>query len=166
MEHLLSPSQLCLCSICRKVGGAGGSINLGGFYESLKVEGKENIRCVPDNQIWNTKTHVLGPEFSEYQAVLNRDTPSEKHASSSRSFCSKCGSMLWLHDPHWPDLVHPFASAIDSPLELDSKTEMVCIMTDSKPPWVRLPEGPKLLCKQYGPDSLEEWHKKHNVWKE
>jgi len=74
--------------------------------------------------------------------------------------------MLWLHDPQWPELVHPFASAIDSPLELDSKTEMVCIMNDSKPAWVRLPEGPKQVFDNYGKESLEGWHKKHGVWKE
>ena len=37
-------AQLCLCSICRKVGGVGGSINLGGHSKTLKVEGKENTR--------------------------------------------------------------------------------------------------------------------------
>jgi hypothetical protein len=37
------PYQLCHCSICRKVGGYGGSINLGGFSNSLKVEGSEHI---------------------------------------------------------------------------------------------------------------------------
>ena len=31
-------------SICRKVGGVGGSVNLGGHSNTLKVEGKENIR--------------------------------------------------------------------------------------------------------------------------
>ena len=42
--------QLCMCSICRKVGGYGGSVNLGGHYDTLKIEGKENIRCVPPEQ--------------------------------------------------------------------------------------------------------------------
>ena len=35
-----------MCSICRKVGGVGGSINIGGHSKTFKiVEGKENIRC-------------------------------------------------------------------------------------------------------------------------
>lgn len=38
--------QLCLCSICRKVGGVGGSINLGAHSNTLKIEGKENISYV------------------------------------------------------------------------------------------------------------------------
>lgn len=40
----LTTDQLCLCSICRKVGGVGGSINLGGHYKTLQIEGEENIR--------------------------------------------------------------------------------------------------------------------------
>ncbi|KJA20165.1 hypothetical protein HYPSUDRAFT_142722 [Hypholoma sublateritium FD-334 SS-4] len=137
------PYQLCLCSICRKVGGVGGSINLGGHSKTLKVEGGENI--------------------SIYKAVLNRDTPSEKVTSSQRNFCKKCSSMLWLYDDTWPDLIHPFASAIDSP-ELDTPEIMTCIQLDSKPSYVQLPEGNKEKYTQYGPDSLESWHKKHHVY--
>ncbi|KAK6966838.1 Mss4-like protein [Favolaschia claudopus] len=126
------PYQLCLCSICRKVGGVGGSINLGGFYETLKIEkGKESI--------------------SVYKAVLNRDTPEESIASSERNFCSKCSAMLWLYDKSWPELVHPFASAIDSPLK--TPETLVCILNDSKPEHVRLPEGAKE-------------HKKNGLWVE
>ena len=40
------PYQLCCCSICRKVGGYGGSINLGGIADTLKIEGEENITYV------------------------------------------------------------------------------------------------------------------------
>ncbi|KAF8962957.1 Mss4-like protein [Flammula alnicola] len=122
------PYQLCLCSICRKVGGVGGSINLGGH------------------------------------TVLNRDTPEEKIASSERNFCKKCSSMLWLYDETWPELIHPFASAIDSP-ELESPKTLVCIKLDSKPAYVRLPEGDKKVYDGYAPDSLENWHKKHHLYK-
>ncbi|KAF8074128.1 Mss4-like protein [Lyophyllum atratum] len=135
------PYQLCLCSICRKVGGVGGSINLGGYNNTLQVEGKEHI--------------------SVYKAVMNRDTPEQSIASSERNFCSKCSSMLWLYDKHWPELIHPFASAIDSP-ELKEPDTLVCIKLDSKPGYVRLPEGKKETYQGYGPDSLEGWHKKHN----
>lgn len=39
------PYQLCACSICRKVGGYLGSVNLGGIADSLKVlKGQELIR--------------------------------------------------------------------------------------------------------------------------
>ncbi|KAJ3514349.1 hypothetical protein NLJ89_g2422 [Agrocybe chaxingu] len=133
------PYQLCVCSICRKVGGVGGSINLGGHSETLKVEGKENI--------------------SVYKAVMDRDTPQQTIASSERSFCKKCSSMLWL-----PELIHPFASAIDSP-ELEVPETMSVCLVSSKPAYVRLPEGDKKVYKKYGPYSLEEWHKKHNLYK-
>lgn len=39
------PYQLCACSICRKVGGYSGSVNLGGIADSLKIlKGKELIK--------------------------------------------------------------------------------------------------------------------------
>ncbi|KAF9234151.1 Mss4-like protein [Melanogaster broomeanus] len=134
------PYQLCTCSICRKVGGVGGSINLGAHSKTLEItQGKEHIRV--------------------YKAVMNRDTEDETVASSERNFCTKCSSMLWLYDETWPELLHPFASAIDSPLE--TPDEMVVVKTDSKPDYVRLPEGPKKVYKHYGHDSIEEWHKKH-----
>ncbi|KAJ7923781.1 Mss4-like protein [Mycena leptocephala] len=140
------PYQLCVCSICRKVGGAGGSINLGGHFETLKIEkGQEHI--------------------SVYKAVMNRDTPEESIASSERNFCSNCSAMLWLYDKSWPELIHPFASAIDSPA-LQAPENMVCVRADSKPDYVRLPEGPKEVYTKYGPESLESWHKKNNLYVE
>lgn len=46
--------------------------------------------------------------------------------------------MLWLWDKTWPELIHPFASAIDT--ELPVAEEMVCVKGDSKPEYVRWPE--------------------------
>ncbi|TFK26827.1 hypothetical protein FA15DRAFT_666962 [Coprinopsis marcescibilis] len=140
-----TPYQLCLCSICRKVGGVGGSINLGGHSNTLKIEGKENI--------------------SVYKAVLDRDTPEQRTATSERNFCKLCSTMLWLYDKSWPELIHPFASAIDSP-ELEAPETMVCIKLNSKPGYVRLPEGKKQVFEDYGPESLESWHKTHGLYKE
>lgn len=70
--------------------------------------------------------------------------------------------MLWLWDHHWPELIHPFASAIDT--ELPVPDEMVCIMDGSKPSWVRWPEGKKSVHQAYNDDSLEGWHKKHGLF--
>lgn len=81
-----------------------------------------------------------------------------------------------------PELLHPFASAIDSP-ELEEPEELVSVInnlimvthkedskvivkTNSKPNYVRLPEGPKRSYKNYGPDSIEGWHKKHGKFVE
>ena len=70
--------------------------------------------------------------------------------------------MLWLGDHHWPELIHPFASAIDN--ELPVPDEMVCIMDNSRPKWVRWPEGTKHVHGSYCEDSLEDWHKKHGLF--
>lgn len=72
--------------------------------------------------------------------------------------------MLWLWDHHWPELIHPFASAIDT--ELPVPDQMVCVMGGSKPGWVRWPEGKKSVHELYGKDSLEGWHKKHGFFVE
>ncbi|KIJ60246.1 hypothetical protein HYDPIDRAFT_183723 [Hydnomerulius pinastri MD-312] len=130
-----APYQLCTCSICRKVGGVGGSINLGAHANTLEItRGKEHIGI--------------------YKAVMNRDTKEEAIASSERNFCTKCSAMLWLYDENWPDLLHPFASTIDS-LELEAPDEMIVIMIDSKPDYAY---------KQYRTDSIEAWHKKHRKY--
>lgn len=39
------PYQLCACSICRKCGGYGGCVNLGGIASTLEItKGKEHIK--------------------------------------------------------------------------------------------------------------------------
>lgn len=70
--------------------------------------------------------------------------------------------MLWLWDSSWPELIHPFASAIDT--ELPAPKEMVCIMSNDKPKWARWPEGEKKIFEEYPDASLEEWHKKNGVY--
>ncbi|KAF8547310.1 hypothetical protein OG21DRAFT_1450404 [Imleria badia] len=143
-SHTPVPYQLCVCSICRKVGGVGGSINLGAKAETLRItQGEEHTRV--------------------YNAVLNRDTPRQKIASSERHFCVRCAAMLWAYDDTWPELIHPFASAIDSP-PLEPPEQMVVVETNSKPDYVRLPEGQKKVYKIYGRDSIEDWHKKHGKY--
>lgn len=68
--------------------------------------------------------------------------------------------MLWLWDKTWPELIHPFASAIDT--ELAVPEEMVCCMGDSKPEYVRWPEGKKSVHERFnGETSIEGWHKEH-----
>ncbi|KZN83669.1 putative glutathione-dependent formaldehyde-activating enzyme [Penicillium chrysogenum] len=98
----------------------------------------------------------------KYSAVKDRGTPDEQRCSSERNFCSNCSTMLWLWDHHWPELIHPFASAIDT--ELPVPDEMVCIMDGSKPAWARWPEGKKNVHEVYGEESLEGWHKKHGLF--
>lgn len=129
------PFCLCYCSICRKTAGGGGySINLGGRYESLKVEGREHV--------------------SVYQAIMDGQP-----SSGRRHFCRHCGSALWLYDPSWPELVHPFASAIDT--ELPLPPERTHIMLGSKANWVPLKLDRQDLCFEgYPEESLAEWHQR------
>lgn len=72
--------------------------------------------------------------------------------------------MLWLWDPTWPELIHPFASAIDTPLP--APDEMVCVLGSSKPDWVKWPEGKKSVNEVYGGSSIEEWHKERGLFVE
>ena len=97
-SHTPVPFMLCYCSICRKQQGGGGfAINLGADYETLKITGKRNLGV--------------------YRAEIEDDEhPHCEISTGERNFCRKCGSALWLYDPTWPELVHPFASAIDSDL--------------------------------------------------
>ena len=46
-----------------------------------------------------------------YRAELDHGGRCEV-STGERNFCTRCGTALWLWDPTWPDLVHPFASAI------------------------------------------------------
>lgn len=135
------PYQLCYCSICRKTQGGGGfAINLGGEAKSLKVKGKENINVY--------RAKVKNPEDKKaYQS------------SGERNFCKKCGSGLWLYDPTWPELIHPFASAIDS--ELPIPPEKTHLMLEFKPKWVKPQKGPKdKSFKRYPKESIAEWHER------
>ena len=47
-----------------------------------------------------------------------------------------------------------------------SHLNQVCIKLNSKPSYVRLPEGRKEKHEDYGPYSIEEWHKRHKVFAE
>ncbi len=91
------PFLLCYCSICRKTADGGGyAINLGATFSTLEVEGREHVRI--------------------YRPKVRRvDTGEELNSPGERHFCRLCGSALWAWDPRWPDLVHPHASAIDTP---------------------------------------------------
>ncbi len=135
------PYLRCYCSICRKTAGGGGyAINLGGAAASLEVDGEEHL--------------------SVYRArIKSHGEPSE----ARRHFCKRCGSALWVFDPRWPDLVHPFASAIDTPLP--TPPERVHIMLGSKVCWVELPppspEDPRF--DAYPEESLAEWHARHGM---
>jgi len=129
------PYQRCYCSICRKTAGGGGyAINLGGRADTLEVQGEENTGV--------------------YRAVIDGEqSPGERH------FCRHCASALWVYDPRWPELVHPFASAIDS--ELPIPPERVHLLLGSKAGWVEVEARENDRCfDEYPEESLAEWHRR------
>ena len=144
-SHTPVPYQLCYWSICRKQQGGGGyAINLGADATSLTVEGEEQLGL--------------------YRARIEDDEhPTCKLSSGERRFCRECGSALWLFDPDWPELVHPFASAIDS--ELPPPPSRVHLMLKYKAGWVEPAIGPDdALFDLYPEKSIEDWHKDEGAW--
>ncbi|WPP01603.1 GFA family protein [Pseudomonas sp. HR96] len=135
------PYQRCYCSICRKTQGGGGyAINLGGDAKTLKVHGKQHITI--------------------YHAKMRDASGKHVHASSAeRHFCNLCGSALWLFSPEWPDLIHPFASAIDS--DLPVPPEHTHLLIDSKASWVEVQAGKHdKTFEQYPEESIADWHER------
>lgn len=133
------PYMRCYCSVCRKVAGSGGyAINLGAYADSLTVQGADAL--------------------ADYQAEIDGVLSPMK-----RFFCRHCGSALWGSDPRWPELVHPFASAIDTPLPEAPHSEH--ILLDFKAPWVKidLRPGDKTFAG-YPDQSLEDWHRTNGLY--
>ncbi|MER8381951.1 GFA family protein [Mesorhizobium sp. M0189] len=144
-SHTPVPFMLCYCSICRKQQGGGGfAINLGADYETLKIEGKRHLGV--------------------YRAEIEDDEhPQREISTGERSFCTKCGTALWLYDPTWPELVHPFASAIDT--NLPKPPEKVHLMLKYKANWVEpdIGKGDKVF-DVYPEESIADWHKRTGMW--
>jgi hypothetical protein len=132
------PYQRCYCSICRKTQGGGGyAINLGGDAASLEVRGGEQIRT--------------------YHAHVRNPGQKQRISSAERTFCGTCGTALWLFSPEWPELIHPFASAIDTPLP--TPPEHTHMMLAFKAPWVEVQAGPDdRQFDRYPDESIAEWH--------
>jgi hypothetical protein len=129
------PYQRCYCSICRKTAGGGGyAINISARTETLVVSGEEAIGV--------------------YHARMNGG-----HSSGERRFCTRCGSALWVYDAAWPELLHPHASAIDTPLPVPG--EHTHLLLDSKANWVEVEAGPgDKTFDGYPDESIAEWHER------
>ncbi len=132
------PYSHCYCSICRKTQGGGGyAINLSGDAASLEIEGEGDI------SVYRVRLGGGAGELS----------PAE------RRFCRVCGSHLWVWDRRWPELVHPFASAIDS--DLPVPPERIHLMLGSKASWVPVHDevGDRTF-DEYPDESIAEWHQR------
>ena len=146
-SHTPVPYQRCYCSICRKQQGGGGyAINLAADAATLKVEGDERLGL--------------------YRArIEDEEHPVCALSSGERRFCTACGSALWLYDPEWPDLIHPFASAIDT--DLPTPPSHVHVLLKYKANWVEPTIGPNDAAFDHYPDqSIEEWHRERQLWVE
>jgi hypothetical protein len=132
------PFNLCYCSICRKTAGGGGfAINLGGDAATMKIRGEQHVGI--------------------YQARLPDASGRRKKSPARRHFCQHCGSPLWVWDPRWPELIHPFASAIDTPLPVPP--ERVHLMLESKAEWVTPAISKRdQTYDEYPRESIAEWH--------
>ncbi|MBB6562274.1 hypothetical protein HNP48_004984 [Acidovorax soli] len=137
------PFMHCHCFICRKTAGGGGyAINLGGDARTLKVRGAKHL--------------------GTYHAVMREEGQRARRSKAERKFCLQCGSALWLWDPRWPELVHPHASAVDTPLP--KPPEVVEGMLEFVANWVDVPKGRGHRHYQAFPDeSLAEWHERHGL---
>lgn len=143
-SHTPHPYQLCYCSICRKTAGGGGfAINIMGRADSLKIVGRRTLRI--------------------YRAEIAADDGHCKTSSGQRHFCARCASALWMADPAWPDLFHPFASSIDSVLPVPPSR--VHLMLQFKAGWVEPAIGPgDETFDLWSERSIERWHRDHGLW--
>jgi hypothetical protein len=141
------PFNRCYCSICRKTAGSGGfAVNISGDANTLEIlQGEASI--------------------SVYQAqVKDKESGEVSTSSCQRRFCKVCASNLWIWDPRWPELLHPFASAIDTPLAIPP--ERTHLMLGSAAGW----EEPDISGKdktfdEYPDESIADWHLRNGVEK-
>lgn len=138
-SHTPYPYQRCYCSICRKSAGGGGyAINIMGVAATLALRGGDAV--------WMWRATIDGHQ-----------------GSAERHFCRRCGAPLWVSDRQWPELIHPFASAIDTALPPPPAT--VHLLLRDKAPWVAPQIGPDDECFEgYPALSIEEWHKRRDLW--
>lgn len=132
------PFMFCYCSICRKTAGGPYGCNIMGKRDTLRVTGKRWLRAF--------HAIVRGPGRRPYRS------------GGTRSFCTRCGTQLFVLDQRWPEGVWPNAAVIDT--KLPTPRSRVHIMTHFKPAWVPIAgRGPRY--RGYPKLSIAEWHERH-----
>jgi hypothetical protein len=93
------PYQRCYCSICRKTQGGGG------LCDQYRLVMPAASKCARPQEHQRFTMRLLKGEGEQ-----------RAHRSSCRAafLLAVCGSGLWLFSPEWPELIHPFASAVDT----------------------------------------------------
>lgn len=144
-SHTPQPYQRCYCSICRKTAGGGGyAINLGADARTLRVTADRGAKRM-------------------FRAEILQDDGACRLSSAERHFCARCATAMWLFSPEWPELLHPFASAIDS--ALPAPPASVHLMLRFKPSWVEPQIGADdAVFDLYPEESIEAWHRKRGLW--
>ncbi len=108
--------------------------------QRMKVKGEENIT-------------IYRPK------IQNPEDPEPIQSEGERCSCRHCDSLLWVYDPSYPELMHPFASAIDT--DLPKLPEHTRIMLDFAASWVEVPEVRGDFYHQRYPDeSIAQWHER------
>lgn len=142
------PYMRCYCSICRKTAGGGGyAINIMAEADTMEVEGEEYI----------SSFHPL---------IDDPEKPGgKKQSRGKRHFCKHCGSALWVFDARWPELIHPYASCIDTALPMAPETTH--IMLDFKAAWceTEVRDSDKQF-DRYPEESIADWHQRLKLTEE
>ncbi|HEX9772055.1 MAG TPA: GFA family protein [Steroidobacteraceae bacterium] len=93
----------CHCSMCRRAHGAGFVTWVGSAREDFRLESGAN-------------------ELRRYQSS----------AQATRSFCGRCGSMLFFESGHWPDEIHVTLAHLDASAGLEPQAHAYW---SSRAPW-------------------------------
>ena len=97
-----------------------------------------------------------------YRAMTEGDNGVPQMSPLERHFCENCSSNLWVWDSRWPELLHPFASAIDTPLPYPP--ERTHLMLGSKADWVPVLATPEdKQFDEYPEQSIAEWQEHHDL---
>jgi hypothetical protein len=125
------PYRVCYCRRCRKTAGSiGASVNVLADAETLELSGEvEPTRY----------EHAVEPVVT--------------------SFCPRCGSALLLEITVFPELVYPFASAVDTPLP--APPELIHVRTDERLDWVpRIGSADDQEFETNTEESMADWHQR------
>jgi hypothetical protein len=123
----IHPFLKCYCSVCRKTQGGGGYAIAIDAYASS-----------------------LKVEGREHIRVYRAST-------AERHFCGICSSGLWIFHPQEPEMIFPYASAVDTPLPRAS--DHTHMMTEFNASWSQIvSESHDEFYERFPDESIAQWH--------
>jgi hypothetical protein len=83
-------------------------------------------------------------------------------STAERHFCGICSSGLWIFHPGDPNLIFPYASAVDTPLpKAPDHTHM---MTEFNASWVQIiSESHDEFHERFPDESIVRWHEERQL---